>query len=250
MDKSTLFSGQAHYYASARPGYPKELIDFILSFVKQRNVAWDCATGNGQTAVSISPYFRTVVATDISDNQISHAERRPNIDYRVVPAEQSGIDENTVDLVTVSQALHWFDQEAFHREVKRVCAEGAVIAAWYYGMHKIDEIIDGICLKLTGGTLAGYWPNDVNHIHENYRNMSFPYKTVQTPAFSMSAKWTLERFIQYLRSFSATQRYLETTGKDPLETIEADLSTAWGTPYTQRTVEWPIGLMIGYVNSA
>jgi hypothetical protein len=46
-----LFSNHASLYSKFRPSYPQELYDYVLSFVENRNKAWDCATGNGQVAV-------------------------------------------------------------------------------------------------------------------------------------------------------------------------------------------------------
>jgi len=53
-----LFSNQASTYARYRPVYPKELYNYILKFVTEKNMAWDCATGNGQAALALAPYFK------------------------------------------------------------------------------------------------------------------------------------------------------------------------------------------------
>jgi methylase of polypeptide subunit release factors len=82
-----LFSGQADSYAANRPGYPPELFEYIIQFVQERKAAWDCATGNGQAAVALAPYFETVEATDISQGPLDHAEKKDNIHYRLSPAE-------------------------------------------------------------------------------------------------------------------------------------------------------------------
>ena len=70
-----LFSAQADIYAKYRPGYPSLLIDYILSFVSQKNTAWDCATGNGQAAVLLADHFKKVFATDMSEKQLSQASQ-------------------------------------------------------------------------------------------------------------------------------------------------------------------------------
>src|ERR1044071_3550840 len=103
------FSKQSIAYAKYRPTYPQELYDFILSKVEKRDAAWDCGTGNGQTAKELSKYFKKVFATDISEKQIQNAHAVENIFYSMQPAEQTNFSDNTFDLVTVSQALHWFD---------------------------------------------------------------------------------------------------------------------------------------------
>jgi len=102
------FSKQATAYAAFRPTYPNELYRFILSQVKEKNAAWDCATGNGQVARDLSPHFEEVQATDSSANQIENAFALPNIHYSVSTAEKTFFPESTFDLVTVGQAIHWF----------------------------------------------------------------------------------------------------------------------------------------------
>jgi hypothetical protein len=86
-----IFSLQAGSYASYRPGYPPELFDFIVQHIKNRDTAWDCATGNGQTATHLARYFGKVLATDISQKQLDNASRADNIVYSVQPAEQTDL---------------------------------------------------------------------------------------------------------------------------------------------------------------
>src|ERR1700674_1499230 len=102
------FSQYAELYAKYRPSYPQELYDFILTQVNHKQAAWDCGTGNGQTAIVLSGYFEKVFATDISQRQLENAYPAANIFYSVQPAERTDFPDKTFDLITVSQALHWF----------------------------------------------------------------------------------------------------------------------------------------------
>src|SRR3569623_1084901 len=90
-----------------------------------RALAGDAGCGNGQASVGLAAHFDRVVATDPSATQIAQAGAHPTIDYRVEPAERSSLEPGSVSLVSVSQALHWFDLEAFHAEVRRVGRPGA-----------------------------------------------------------------------------------------------------------------------------
>ena len=94
------FSKQADIYARYRPHYPVELFDFILAHVNNRQTAWDCGTGNGQSAKVLAGYFENVLATDISQKQIEHAEPAGNISYSVQPAEQRCPTPAQVGMVT------------------------------------------------------------------------------------------------------------------------------------------------------
>ena len=86
------FSGHAVEYAKFRPHYPDELFEHLASISPRHEVAWDCATGNGQAAVGLARHFDGVTATDASAQQIESAEPNDLISYRVAPAEASGID--------------------------------------------------------------------------------------------------------------------------------------------------------------
>src|SRR5688572_9865875 len=118
MNKKDYFSGHSKLYAAFRPTYPAALYDSIFSHLKNKTTAWDCGTGNGQVAGYLSEHFATVCATDISKPQLDHAVRAPNIFYTLSPAERTEFPDQHFDLITVAQAIHWFDRELFYKEVK------------------------------------------------------------------------------------------------------------------------------------
>ena len=153
MQFKDLFSSKSKEYASSRPKYPRSLFEFLVRLVPHRNLAWDCATGNGQAAVFLSEYFEQVIASDASNEQIVNAQPRNNIRYEVFPAERTNLADSSVDLITIAQALHWFDLDDFYKEAKRVLRKhdngsdggnGGVIAAWAYGLHSVSAKIDTI----------------------------------------------------------------------------------------------------------
>ena len=102
------FSGHSNSYAEYRPTYPNSLFSFLADCCVQHRCAWDCATGNGQAALALSSLFEKVIASDASEAQIQAAESNPKIKYVVSPAEASGLDDKSIDLITVAQALRWF----------------------------------------------------------------------------------------------------------------------------------------------
>lgn len=97
------FSTQSKEYSFSRPTYPESLFEFLSTVTPQKNLAWDCATGNGQAAIGLSKYFKKVIGSDASKNQIRHGFKRGNIDYKVFPAENAELDNDSVDIVTVAQ---------------------------------------------------------------------------------------------------------------------------------------------------
>src|SRR6266566_3978511 len=98
------FSGHAAEYREFRPAYPPELFIYLASIAPGRQLAWDCGTGNGQAAVGLASVFDRVIATDASENQIANAEQHVRVEYRFAPAENSGIESETIDTIMVAQA--------------------------------------------------------------------------------------------------------------------------------------------------
>src|SRR5215510_2448281 len=100
MSFADHFSKQATDYAKYRPGYPRELFEWLRSLTTQHRLAWDVGTGNGQAAVELAEFFEHVVPTDPSAEQIANAKRHPRVAYGVRPAEMSDLAAASADLVT------------------------------------------------------------------------------------------------------------------------------------------------------
>ncbi len=247
LEKGTprdLFSKQSKEYAVSRPTYPESLFDFLAGLVDHKDLAWDCATGNGQAAVALSKYFRQVIASDISKRQIENAKQESNIRYEVFSAEKAILEDNSVDLVTVAQALHWFNFEEFYKEAKRVLRKGGVIAAWAYGLHSLSPKIDRITHHFYEDILGKYWPKEIKYIEGRYKDLPFPFKQVPAPQFQIRREWNLSELLSYLYTWSSVQKFLEENGRDPLEQISGSLEEAWGSQ--QRIpVVWPIYIKVG-----
>ena len=191
-------------------------------------------------------HFAEVVATDPSASQIAHAQRRPKVEYLICSAEQCPLAANSVDLVTVAQALHWFDRDRFYEQVRRVGRVGSVLAVWSYGLAVISPEVDRVVEHLYDDLLGPYWPPERKLIEERYATISFPFEELAVPPFAMTAQWHLHDWIGYLGTWSAVQKYVQRHGTDPLEQVQADLSRAWGTE-TVRPVHWPLYLRVGRI---
>lgn len=237
------FSGHASSYARARPGYPDAMIDDIAERCAATDLAWDCGTGNGQAARQLARHFNKVIATDASAEQIAAAEAQAGIEYRVLAAEEAPSTAESIDLVTVAQALHWFDIPAFFSAVDVVLKPGGLLAVWSYRMCRINPAVDALVDKLYGPILDAYWPDERRLVEEQYTRINFPYSRQSVPEFSMRVQWSLDALMAYLASWSATQRYRQQERADPLELVSADLRQAWGEEL-EKSVVWPLTLIV------
>lgn len=241
------FSGHASAYARARPGYPEGLFDFLATLPSRRDAAWDSGTGSGQAAVPLSRLFRAVVATDASPAQVRRAQRSPGLLYAAATAERAPLRDASIDLIAVSQALHWFDFPAFFSEASRVARPGAALAAWAYGNCRVTQEVDAVYDRLYGEILGPFWPPERIHIEQGYRTIPVPFPVLAAPAFEMRADWDLPAFLAYLETWSAVQRFRKKLGKDPFESVLPALERAWGDPGSARTVTWPLILLTARV---
>jgi ubiquinone/menaquinone biosynthesis C-methylase UbiE len=242
-----LFSKQSDLYARYRPTYPKELYEYILSFVNEKNTAWDCATGNGQAAVVLAEYFKKVIATDISAAQIEKAIAKKNIEYKVCPAESTPYEENTFDLVTVAQAYHWINWTEFKKEVTRVCKPNAVIAVWMYYNHttgdkRIDDAVRGFYENVT----KPYWDYERKYVEEKYSTVEFDYELLPVKQFETILNWQREDLLGYISSWSAVQKYIKINGNSPIPIIEEEIKKLWQKGEVKKVV-FPIYLKLGMI---
>jgi SAM-dependent methyltransferase len=239
------FSRLAAQYAEFRPRYPGALFDFLANVSPSRKRAWDCACGSGQATPDLGERFESVIGTDASAAQIAAAAPHPHVTYAVAKAEDSGLEGGSVDCVTVAQSLHWFDRPRFYAEAERVLKPGGVLAVWTYAMPRLnDSILDKLLQTYYWDTVGEYWPPERQHVENGYRSLEFPYPEMKRPSLSMSESWTLVKFLGYLRSWSATGRYLEARGEDPVADLEAKIGPTWGE--RARTVSWPLSLRLGH----
>jgi SAM-dependent methyltransferase len=246
MNFKDHFSSLAANYASFRPRYPSSLFDYLAQACRQRECAWDCACGSGQATLDLATRFAAVIATDASAAQIAAAPPHPKVRYRVASAEASNLAAASADIVTVAQALHWFELAPFYAEVERVLRPRAVLAVWTYGVvHVAGAGAERLLQEFYWQTVQPYWPAERRFVESGYRTLSFPFEEFTPPAFDMQEHWSLRQLIGYIRSWSATARYVERNGVDPAALLEKSLQPEWGDPEVLRRISWPLSLRIG-----
>jgi len=238
------FSGFADTYARARPTYPDALFAHLASLVEPRRLAWDCATGNGQAARGLTPWFERVIATDTSAAQIAQAPPHPQITYAVAPAEASGLEPSSVDLATVAAAVHWFDPPRFHAEVRRVVRPGGVLAVWSYHVAHLDPPFEEVLGPFCRDVVRPYFDDGAKLVDERYETLPMPGEPIAAPAFHVEVEWTCGQIVDFVRSWSGVQKYAAAHGEDPVARIVPALERLCGDPRTAHRLRWPLYLRI------
>jgi SAM-dependent methyltransferase len=239
------FSGHATDYARYRPDYPAALFDWLAATAPSRGVAWDCATGNGQAASSLARRFERVVATDASVTQVRQGRPGSSALYAVATAEEAPLPAASVDLVTVAQALHWFDRTRFWAEATRALVPGGLMAVWYYDLLEVTPEVDAVVRRLYSEVVGPYWPPERLLIEAGYATLEFPFEEIVPPPFRMEKEWALVDLEGYLRTWSATRRFAEARHEDPVLLVADELRRAWGEPARSRTAGWEVHIRAG-----
>ena len=240
------FSAVSAGYARSRPRYPDALFEWLATLARHHRLAWDAGTGNGQAATGLAAHFAAVIATDASAAQVARAEAHPAVTYRVGLAEQSGLPDASVDLVTAAQAAHWFDLDAFHAEVHRVLAPGGAVALWSYALPRLDDPEPNAELAAFAEQMAPWWPPERRLVETGYATMPFPFDEVRAPAFDVTAEWNLDQLLTYLRTWSSVTRAIAETGADPVAAAGRRLARFWGAEGLARQVRWPVSVRAGW----
>lgn len=247
MDYIEHFGEGSGNYRLFRPNYPEELFDYLLTLVSARDLAWDCATGNGQAAVALAKHFKQVFATDINPSQLEEAVKKANIYYHCCPADKTEIKDKSVDLITVAQALHWFPLADFYQEVLRVLKPKGIIAAWCYSLGSISSKIDIFLHKLYDEILRDTWPIQRRDIDNGYRQIHFPFHRLSPPKFIIKKELYFADFIGYLQTWSAVKEYEKRYKNNPINLVYSDLKREWGEANTLHTMVWPLHLLVGKI---
>jgi SAM-dependent methyltransferase len=240
------FSAVASKYAGFRPHYPAALFDYLATLAPRNSLVWDCACGNGQATIDLAARFERVIGTDASAEQIASATLHPKIEYRVATAESSGLANESIGLITVAQALHWFDFDRFFTEAKRILVRDGVLAAWAYGVNEVEgEDVNKLAQDYYENIVGPYWPPERHLVEERYRTIPFPFLEITPPTIHMETHWDLDALLGYFSTWSATNRFIKAKNYNPLEKLQRDLAGVWGERDRKRRVTWPLSVRVG-----
>jgi SAM-dependent methyltransferase len=245
-DPITQFSAVSKDYAKFRPRYPRALFEWIRSIVDRHELAWDCATGSGQAAVGLADDFAHVEATDANLEQLRHATPHARIKYRQALATRSGLADATVDVVTVAQALHWLPFDDFYEEARRVLRPDGALIAWGYHLPGVGiRSIDQAMTHFHDVVVGPYWRPERQLVVNKLRTVPFPFREIEAPTFEIRYPMTLTTFGDFLRTQSATERYRQVLGADPVPAFESSVLQDWGDRDTIREVVFPMFVRAG-----
>ncbi|KAL3718062.1 hypothetical protein ACJRO7_003237 [Eucalyptus globulus] len=250
-------------YVATRPQYPDEWFSKLSTLTSRHALAWDAGTGNGQAAIAIAEHYERVFATDTSEPMLKQGIPHPRVQYLYTLSSLSEDEtvamlggENSVDLITVATAVHWFDIPKFYSIAKRVLRKpGGVIAVWTYtGMIGATPEFERILRRLREACKP-YWKPGIQYVFEEYQNLPFPFESVglgcegQPAHLEMSREISFETFLSRLRTSSAVSTAKQ-NGVDLLtDDVVKEFETAWGGSDSVRTVKLKVFMLAGTVKA-
>lgn len=123
----------AERYAKGRTAFHHlviERIKEILFLTERLPRALDVGCGTGLSTVALKDIAREVVGADVSPEMLSFARREDGISYVICAGERLALASGACDLITVSQALHWLERDAFLKEARRVLRAGGWLVVY------------------------------------------------------------------------------------------------------------------------
>lgn len=253
-DADEFFGVVAARYKQYSPKYPEALFRYLASLATHKERAWDCGTGSGgQAARGLAAHFSQVIATDASDRQIAIVDPYPGVEFRRKPAERSGLDDASADLLTAAQAVHCFDLDSFYAEARRVLTPGGVLAVWCYDLPIVDQgQIDRLINELYDAPcLAPYWPADRREIDDGYLHLPFPFIELRAPEFVAEETWPLDSLIGHLRTWQAiTDSEDDPEAADFVAAQLKRIAATWRRGRrARRAIRWKLHLRVGRTSS-
>ena len=180
----------------------------------------------------------------VSAEQLRHALPHPRVAYREAPAERSGLDRGSVDVITAAAAAHWFDLPAFGAEVSRVRRPGGVLAVFTYHIGRVAPPFDAVFHRLYWERMKPWFAPGTVLVDDGYRTLELPGAPLTAPAFEVSAAWTLDEVLAFATSWSAVRAYREETGDDPIPALAEELAPIFGNPERPLPFRMPLFLRV------
>ena len=134
--------GVGSLYHRGRPFHHPRSLARVQAIVGDAPVdrAIDLACGTGMSTVALADVAGFVVGVDASLEMLRAARQAPNCAYLFAHAEALPFPDGSFDAATCCSGVHWFDQERFFAELRRVLRPGAWVGL--YDHYFLGEMID------------------------------------------------------------------------------------------------------------
>ena len=180
------FAGKADIYKKFRPTYPQELIDYLYSQIgfNLDSIVADIGSGSGIFSRLLLERGNRVYCVEPNEDMRRTAEldltEFKNYISVNASAENTSLENVSIDFITVATAFHWSNKGAFKLECKRILKNNGKIVIIFNNIdneHEVAkkdyEIREKYCVDRKG-LGRGFTKNAVNNF---FLNNDFEYQT-------------------------------------------------------------------------
>ncbi|MGH2642903.1 MAG: class I SAM-dependent methyltransferase, partial [Chitinophagaceae bacterium] len=137
LNSTKRFSDRVDNYIKYRTGYPQEIIPYLKE-VAELNTGMqiaDIGSGTGILTKLFLENGNTMYAAEPNDAMRNAAEHLLKNYSRFISldgtAEQTGLDNESMDMIIAGQAFHWFDPVKTKKEFQRIAKTNSfVVLIW------------------------------------------------------------------------------------------------------------------------
>lgn len=137
MDSTKFFNELAQNYTIGRPIYADSLIESLYTDYgfSDNSVIADIGSGTGKFSRQLLDRGSLVYCVEPNEDMRLTAEKElkaySNFHSVKGTADNTGLEDKSVDFITVAQAFHWFNVDIFKKECKRILrSDGKVVLIW------------------------------------------------------------------------------------------------------------------------
>ena len=207
------FGLTAEDYTKHRAGFPDEFFNRVFNegIVRKGDSLVDLGTGTGTLSRGFAMRGCKVVGVDISAQLLEQArelsERQQlDIEFRFAKAEETGLPDESFDVVSAGQCWHWFDRPRAGAEVMRLLKPGGVVLIAHFDWLPLDGNVVDLTEKLIQkynpawyerfGNKAGVYP-------DWYRDLGEAgFENIVSFSFDMDVPYTADGWRGRIRASS------------------------------------------------
>jgi SAM-dependent methyltransferase len=206
-------------YAMVRPSFHQEALLHLRSFagIERFHSVLDVGCGTGQSSIALASIADRVIAIDPSQEMLNLAPPRPNVLYRLGLAEQLDFAAGEFDLVSASSALHWFDQDRFYAQCRRVLAPAGLLVV--YNDHFTTHMQDAAaCRRWMRSRFARQFPSPRRGMRDidERKAADGGFTVAHRSSFTHLVRFSREEFIAFLLTRSNTLAAIQRGDQTPL----------------------------------
>lgn len=145
--ENNIFDDVASIYEKYRPSYPEEYLNYLISKcnLNKNSVVADIGAGTGIFTKQLLDKNLKVIAVEPNDKMRKVLEEKLNGNKNFTSIngtdKNTNLKENSIDLITVAQAFHWFDIQSFRKECKRILKPNGKICIIWNKLDTNDTIV-------------------------------------------------------------------------------------------------------------